>query len=91
MVRIIGGPKGAPSGVRRHGVGIPAAYGEPGEDVKAAQWLCPVKAASAAIAFYHRVNLFDHGPTQCPAVCLVRNAAMRRFGVTPKNWNDPFM
>ncbi len=51
----------------------------------------PVKATSAAIAFYHRVNLFNHGLTHCPAVCLVRNAAMRRFGLTPKNQKETFV
>jgi hypothetical protein len=43
-----------------------------------------VKAASAAIAFYQKINLFNHEPTQSPAVCLVRGAAMRKFGLNPK-------
>jgi hypothetical protein len=59
--------------------------------VNRARTFAPVKATSAAIAFYQRVNLFDHGPTQCPAVCLVRNAAMRRFGLTPNNRKEPFV
>jgi integrase len=50
----------------------------------------PVKAASAAIAFYQKINLFSHEPTQSPAVCLVREAAIRRFGLNPKNRKDPF-
>ncbi len=50
-----------------------------------------VKAASATIAFYQRVNLFDYGLTQCPVVCLVHSAAMLRFGLTPKNRKEPFM
>ncbi len=59
--------------------------------VNRAKTFAPVKVASAAIAFYQRCNLFDHGPTQCPVVCLVRNAAMRRFGLTPKNRKEPFV
>ena len=55
-----------------------------------AKTFAPVKAASAAIAFFQKVNLFDHEPTQCPAACLVRNAAMRRFGLNPKNRKEPF-
>ncbi len=59
--------------------------------VNRAKTFVPVKAASAAIAFYQWVNLFDHGPTQCPAVCLARNAAMQGFGLTPKNRKEPFV
>jgi hypothetical protein len=55
-----------------------------------AKSFAPVKAASAAIAFFQKVNLFDHEPTQCPAACLVRNAAMRKFGLNPKNRKEPF-
>jgi hypothetical protein len=55
-----------------------------------AKSFAPVKAASAAIAFFQKVNLFDHEPTQCPAACLVRNAAMRMFGLNPKNRKEPF-
>jgi hypothetical protein len=58
--------------------------------VNRAKTFAPVKASSAAIAFFQRVNLFDHEPTQCPAARLVRNAAMRRFGLTPKNRKEPF-
>ncbi len=46
--------------------------------------LAPIKAASAAIAFFQKVNFFDHQPTQCPAACLVRNAAMEKFGLNQK-------
>ncbi len=56
-----------------------------------AKTFAPVKAASATMVFYPRVKNFDHGPTQCPADCLVRNAAMRRFGLTPKNRKEPFV
>jgi hypothetical protein len=55
-----------------------------------AKSFAPVKAASAAIAFFRKVNLFDHEPTQCSAACLVRNAAMRKFGLKPKNRKEPF-
>jgi hypothetical protein len=59
--------------------------------VNRAKTFTTVKAAVTTIAFYQRVNLFDHGPTQCPAVCLVLNAAMQRFGRTPKNRKEPFV
>jgi hypothetical protein len=55
-----------------------------------AKSFAPVKATSAAIAFFQKANLFDHEPTQCPAACLVRNAAMRKFGLNPKNRKEPF-
>jgi hypothetical protein len=58
--------------------------------VNGAKTFAPVKAASAAIAFYQKMNLFSHEPTQPPAVCLVREAAIRRFGLKPKNRKDPF-
>jgi len=47
-----------------------------------------VKAASAAIAFYQKINLFAHEPS--PAVCIVRSAAMRKFGLNAKNRKEPF-
>jgi hypothetical protein len=50
----------------------------------------PVKAASASIAFYQKINLFNHEPTQSPANCLVRSAAMTRFGLNAKNCKEPF-
>ncbi len=49
-----------------------------------------MKAASAAIAFFQKTNLFDHEPTHSPAVCLVRSAAMRKFGLNAKNRKEPF-
>jgi len=48
-----------------------------------AKTFAPVKAASPAIAFYQKTNLFSHEPTQSPAACLVREAAIRRFGLNP--------
>ena len=50
----------------------------------------PVKTASATIAFYQKINLFSHEPTRSSAVCLVRGAAIRRFGLSPKNRKEPF-
>jgi hypothetical protein len=55
-----------------------------------AKMFAPVKAASAAIAFYQKINLFDHEPTQSPAVCLVRGAAMRKCGLNPQKRKEPF-
>ena len=49
-----------------------------------------MKAASAAIAFYRKIDLFDHEPTQSPAVYVVRGAAMRKFGLNSKNQKKPF-
>ncbi len=49
-----------------------------------------VKAASAASAFYQKINLFSHEPASSPAACLVREAAIRRFGLNPKNRKEPF-
>jgi hypothetical protein len=49
--------------------------------VNDAKSFAPVKAALPAIAFFQKVNFFDHEPTQCPAACLVCNAAMKRFGL----------
>jgi hypothetical protein len=50
-----------------------------------AKTFAPVKAACAAIAFYRKINLFDTEPTQSLAVCVVRGAAMRKFGLNSKN------
>jgi len=51
----------------------------------------PVKAASAAIAFYQKINLFDHEPTHSPpAVYIVRSVATRQFGLNNKNMKKPF-
>ncbi len=57
--------------------------------VNDAKSFAPVKAASAAIAFFQKVNFFDHEPTQSPAACLVRNASMRKFGLNPKIRKEP--
>jgi integrase len=55
-----------------------------------AKTFAPVKAASAAIAFFQKTNLFDHEPMQLPAACLVRSAAMRKFGLKSKNRKERF-
>jgi hypothetical protein len=59
-------------------------------DANIAKTFAPVKSASAAIAFFQKINLLSHDPTLSPAVCIVRSAAMRRFGLNPKNRKDPF-
>jgi hypothetical protein len=58
--------------------------------VNGAVTFAPVKAASAAITFYQKINLFSHEHTQSPAVCIVREAAMRRFGLNAKNRKEFF-
>ena len=37
-----------------------------------AKFFAPLKSHSAAIAFFQKVNLFNHLPTQIPAVSMVR-------------------
>jgi hypothetical protein len=46
-----------------------------------ANTFAPVKASSAAIAFYQKINLFSHEPTRSLAFCLVRSAAIGWFGL----------
>ena len=46
-----------------------------------ANTFAPVKAASAAIAFYQKIILFSHEPTQSPAACLERSAMTRRDSI----------
>ena len=55
-----------------------------------AKSFAPVKNASASIAFFQKVNLFNHLPTQSPEACMVRRAAARKFGLAPKNRKSPF-
>ena len=50
-----------------------------------AKMFASLKAASTAIAFDQKINLFNHEPTQSPAACLVRSATTRRFGLNAKN------
>ncbi len=49
-----------------------------------------MKATSAAIAFYQKINLFAHESTQSPTVCIIRNAAMRKFGLDAKSQKETF-
>ncbi len=58
--------------------------------VNDAKSFAPVKTPSAVIAFFQKVNLFNHEPTRSPSACLVRPAAMRKFGLNPKNRKEPF-
>ena len=39
-----------------------------------------VKSASAAIAYFQRMDLYSHEPTMGQLASFVRNAAMRRLG-----------
>ena len=55
-----------------------------------AKTFAPVKAASAAIAFYLKINLFDHEPTQSQALCVVRGAVVRKFGLNTNNQEESF-
>jgi hypothetical protein len=50
-----------------------------------------VKSASASIAFLHTINLFTNHPTMAPEVCMVRTAAARKFGLSAKRVNEPFL
>jgi hypothetical protein len=55
-----------------------------------ARTFAPIKSASAAIAFYQKVNNYGHLPTRSPAVGMVRQAAGRRLGLGPKSRKEPF-
>ncbi len=55
-----------------------------------AKTFAPVKVATAAIAFYKNISLFDHEPTKSPAACLVRGAVTKKFGFNSKNRKEPF-
>ena len=49
-----------------------------------------VKSASAAIAYFQRINLYSHEPTMGQLASFVRNAAMRRLGLAPRSRKTPF-
>jgi hypothetical protein len=49
-----------------------------------------IKQASAAIAFFQKINLFDHDPTLGPLASFVRKSAMRRLGLAPCRRKAPF-
>ncbi len=56
-----------------------------------AKTFAPVKAAaSTAIAFYHKINIFNHEPTLSLAACLAQSVATRYFGLNAKNRKEPF-
>jgi hypothetical protein len=48
-----------------------------------------IKSTSASIAFFHKINLFANHPTGAPKVCMVRTAAARKFGLSPKRVKEP--
>ncbi len=50
-----------------------------------------IKSASASIAFHHKIILFTNHPTMVLEVCMVRKAAARKFGLSPKRVKEPFM
>ncbi len=50
-----------------------------------------IKSASASIAFFHKINLFDNHPTMAPEVCMVRTDAARKSGLSAKRVKEPFM
>ena len=50
-----------------------------------------VKTASAAIAYYQKINLFEHNPTVSPLAAFVRAAFARRLGTAPKQRKAPFL
>jgi hypothetical protein len=49
-----------------------------------------IKTASASIAFFQKINLYNHLPTQSPEACMVRAAAARKFGLAASNVKEPF-
>jgi hypothetical protein len=58
--------------------------------VERSSTFAPVKSASVDIVFFKTVNLYNHLPSQSPAVGMVRQAAKRKFGLTPKGRKEPF-
>ena len=49
-----------------------------------------IKSASAAIAFFYKINLFTSLPTMSPEVCMVRTTTARKFGLSANHVKDPF-
>ena len=58
--------------------------------VKRANTFAPVKSASAAIAYFQKINLQYHLPTHSPTEGMARQASSRKFGLTPKGRKEPF-
>jgi integrase len=50
-----------------------------------------IKSASAAIAYFQKINLFEHNPTISPLASFVRAAFARRLGTAPKRRKAPFL
>jgi hypothetical protein len=50
-----------------------------------------IKTASAAIAYYQMINLFEHNPTVSPLAAFVRAAFAGRLGTAPKQRKAPFL
>ena len=53
--------------------------------------LSTIKSASASIVFFHKINVFTNHPTMAPNNCMVRNAAVRKFGLSAKRLKEPFL
>jgi hypothetical protein len=58
--------------------------------VESANTFALVKSASVAIAYFQEINLQHHLPMKSPTVGMVRQAASRKFGLTPKERKEPF-
>ena len=58
--------------------------------VERANTFTPVKSASAAIAYFKKINLQHHLPTKSPTVGMARQATSRKFGLMPKGRKEPF-
>ncbi len=50
-----------------------------------------IKSASVAIAYYQKINLFEHNPTISPLATFARVALARRLGTTPRRRKAPFL
>jgi len=53
--------------------------------------LSTIKSASAAIAFFRKINLFNFLPTLAPKECMMRTTTARKFGLSAKRVKDPFL
>jgi hypothetical protein len=51
----------------------------------------PNKSASISIAFFTKINLFTNHTTMAPKVCMVRTTTTRKFGLSPKRVEEPFI
>ena len=61
-----------------------------GERLSERKTFTHVKSHSAGITFYQNANIFNHLPTRFPPMCKVRQAATRKFGLSPSNRKAPF-